>query len=372
MNALEILLSKRMIVKDLDKDTYYKVRDEIGKYKEFITEKLGYQLTVNQSLVKLDKVPAKAESFMGIKEFTEVSDYIFFCFILMFLENMEKEDRFVLSGLIEFIQTEWGSEAVDWTVYKTRRSLVRALKYAVYENLILIRDGDEDSFTWSQDSDVLYVNTGLSRYFMRNFNTDVLKCKSADDIAKSEWIDVDENRGAFRRHKIYRQLIMSMGMYRDADNDDDFLYVRNYRNLIRKDIEDAGIDGDLQVYKNSVYLVLDETSELGRAFPENNAMSDIVLLFANDIREALSKDKLKVDINENVIMSQDELSIVLINLKKKYDKGFPKKYREIGFSDFIDEVKEYMIYHGIIEEIGGGVYVRPVLGKIAGGYPKDF
>ena len=372
MNALEILLSKRMIVKESDRETYYRIRDEIGQYKDFITDKLGYRLTINQSIVKLDKIPAKAECYMGIREFSEVSDYVFFSLILMFLESMEKEDRFVLSGLIEFIQTEMGSEVVDWTIYKTRRSLVRALKYAVYENLIVIRDGDEDSFTWSRDSDVLYVNTGLSRYFMRSFNTDILKCRSAEDIKNSEWIDIDENRGAYRRQRIYRQLIMSMGMYRDESNDEDFLYVRNYRNQIRKDFEDAGIDGELQVYKNSVYYVLDETSELKRAFPENNALSDIVLLLAHDIREALDGGKLKVDVNENVIMSQDELSILLINLKKKYDKGFPKKYREIGFNDFIDEVKEYMLYHGIIEITDGGIYVRPVLGKVTGGYPEDF
>ena len=50
MNALEILLSKRWILKSKEKELYYQVKDEIAEYKEFLAEKLGYQLIVNPYL----------------------------------------------------------------------------------------------------------------------------------------------------------------------------------------------------------------------------------------------------------------------------------------------------------------------------------
>ena len=36
MNALEKLLSKRWFVKAVNKDEYYQMKDEIGKYKNFL------------------------------------------------------------------------------------------------------------------------------------------------------------------------------------------------------------------------------------------------------------------------------------------------------------------------------------------------
>ena len=43
MKPLEVLLSKRWILKNRDKELYYQLKDEIGKNRDFLTEKLGYR-----------------------------------------------------------------------------------------------------------------------------------------------------------------------------------------------------------------------------------------------------------------------------------------------------------------------------------------
>ena len=79
MRALEILLERRWILKSREKELYYQIKDELGTVKKFLMEKLGYQVIVNPYLVKVEKMPATPENWMGIQEFTWKIEYVFFC-----------------------------------------------------------------------------------------------------------------------------------------------------------------------------------------------------------------------------------------------------------------------------------------------------
>ena len=66
MNVLETLLDRRWILKSKEKDLYYKIKDELPAIKRFLTEKLGYQVIINPYLIKLEKLPAVPQKWMGI------------------------------------------------------------------------------------------------------------------------------------------------------------------------------------------------------------------------------------------------------------------------------------------------------------------
>ena len=97
MNGLEILLSRRWILKSEDKDLYYKLRDELGEIRKFASDKLGCVITENSLLIKMEKIPAVAEPFMGIREFSANEEYAFLCMLLMFLEDKDAQEQFILS-----------------------------------------------------------------------------------------------------------------------------------------------------------------------------------------------------------------------------------------------------------------------------------
>ena len=65
MNEIRTLLENYWINKAENKELYYKVRREIAKPPRFITEQLGWRLINNERIIKLEKIPAHAESFMG-------------------------------------------------------------------------------------------------------------------------------------------------------------------------------------------------------------------------------------------------------------------------------------------------------------------
>ena len=103
MTTLEILLERRWILKHREKELYYKVTDDLGRLRPFFMEKLGYQIVVNTYLIKVEKLPARPEAWMGITEFKDKREYVFFCLVLMFLEDAA--EQFILSQLTEYIRS---------------------------------------------------------------------------------------------------------------------------------------------------------------------------------------------------------------------------------------------------------------------------
>ena len=158
MKPLEILLSKRWILKDREKELYYQLKDEIGKSRDFLTEKLGYQAIITPNLIKLEKIPAYAQNWMGIQDFSDHLEYIFLCMILMFLEDRDAGEQFVLSMLTEYIQANIKEEQIDWTIYSYRRHLVKVMKYCVKIGILEIDDGSGEKVTAVAKSDKVSVS----------------------------------------------------------------------------------------------------------------------------------------------------------------------------------------------------------------------
>ncbi|MDO4285658.1 MAG: TIGR02678 family protein [Eubacteriales bacterium] len=371
MRALETLLERRWILKSRDRELYYQIKDELGSVKKFLLEKLGYQVIVNPYLIKVEKIPARAESWMGILDFHHTIEYVFFCMALMFLEEKEAQEQFVLSELTEYIQAQYREEQIDWTVYSYRRHLIRVLKYCVNCGILNVDDGNEDSFAKDYGGEVLYENTGVSRYFMKNFTQDISSFDSPADFEREEWIDVNEDRGIVRRQRVYRQLLMTMGMYRDAETEEDFAYLRNQRNLLQGELSEL-LDCELQVYRTGAFLVLHEDCRMGRCFPEENTRSDIVLLLNDRIHEEIRQGRIEIGTEERICLPKEQFRGLLEQCREQYGGGFGKLWREMTTREFCQETISYMTELGLVEEDGEDVRISLVAGKIAGRYPADF
>lgn len=373
MNAFEVLLSKRWIVKEQNKELYYEMKDKVGSVKKFFTEKLGYQIVVNPYLIKLEKIPAKAQIWMGIQDFSDKIQYIFLCMILMFLEDKEAGEQFVLSELTEYIQMNYRQEEIDWTLYQYRRHLVKVIKVCLTYGMLKVDDGSQEQFMADYEQEVLYENIGTSRYFMRSFTHDILTYESPQDFSRSEWIDMDEERGIVRRQRVYRKILTSLGMYKEGEEDEDYAYIKNYRNMIKGELEEF-IECELDIHKTSVFLVIGENCNMGRSFPSSNTLSDIVLLCNAVINEQIREGKLDVRTDESIIVTEGQFREMIEACKAWYGDSFIKSYREKTTSEFYYLVKETMEEWGMIEclEREQSILIRAVIGKIIGKYPNGY
>lgn len=373
MNVLEELMNERWISKYRDRDRYYRIKDELGTVRDFLVEKLGYRIISNSSLVKLEKIPGEALPWMGIQEFKDPSDYALFCVILMFLEDKEAEEQFVLSQLTEYITASFPEGQMAWTVYANRQRLIRVMKYCMKHDLFLIDDGNGDDFVTDLEAEALYENTGLSKYFVRTFTKDINSYQNVSDFFQSEWLDMNEDRGVIRRQRVYRKLLLSLGMYRERGQDEDFNYVKNYRSIIENDIEQH-LDASLQVYKSSAYLVHGENGDLGKTFPARNSLSDAILLFHGEIRRLVEEGELETGLNERVLVPLVGLKEIIRKTRQKYGSGLTKAYREMSDREFADcLIQELDSLHFLqIDEVTEEAQIMPIAGKIMGRYPERY
>lgn len=374
MDELRELLDEYWILKDKDKDKYYRIRDSIPKFRNFISEKLGYQIIMTSDLIKLEKLPGKAEPWMGISTFDNSLEYAFLCLLLMFLEDKEKEEQFLLSQLTEFIQGAFpGDEKIEWTLYSHRRHLIKVLKFAIDIGFIKVNDGNEERFYNDELAEVLYENTGNSKYFMRNFSGNILKYSTLEDLEKDEWLDMDTDRGRIRRNRVYRRIIMSPAVYRDGEDDQDYLYIKNYRNMIQADLEKY-LQMDLHVHRNGTFLVLDEEKRYKNSFPESKAISDIVLQVNKIVVAKVKKGELSKNAEDIIIILKTTFDDIIKEAKQRYSMGWSKEYREMKLEKLSKEVISYMKDFSMLMEgkDNNEIIILPLVGKIVGDYPKDF
>ena len=69
MEAVKALIENCWIDKKKDKELYIKVRKELPKCQKFFRERLGWTVINNEQILKLEKIPAHVESYMGITVF---------------------------------------------------------------------------------------------------------------------------------------------------------------------------------------------------------------------------------------------------------------------------------------------------------------
>ena len=373
MNGLEQLLNKRWILKAEDKELYYQVRDSIGEIRKFASEKLGCQIIENALLVKMEKIPVVAESFMGIQEFNSKEEYAFLCILLMFLEDKDAQEQFILSQLTEYIAANMPGEPVDWTLFTNRRRLIKVLRYAVAQGLLDVTDGSDNAFMDNESGEVLYENTGASGYFMRSFTHDIMEYTSPEDFGESDWFEVNEDRGMARRHRVYKRLLFSPGMYRSEGSLEDFEYLKYYGRRLSEDLEKT-FDCHVHIHKGSAYVLVGEDCRMGNTFPGNNVNSDVILLVLGEIQERIRDTVWKEEMDETCVTDEIEFERMIVEVRKKYGEGFTKKYREMTDREFVDIVLEQMQWWKFIRRIPESrqITIYPGAGKLKGSYPENF
>ncbi|MEG0902173.1 MAG: TIGR02678 family protein, partial [Clostridia bacterium] len=157
MNEVQELLSRFWIVREQDRELYYAVKRSLPQLRRFINEQLGWNLIVNEAVIKLEKVPPHSMAWMGIAEFTDPLDYALLCALLIYLEDKEEGEQFLLSALTAALETYMANACpVDWTRFPHRKALVRVLRFAQRIGLLLVYDGNSETFGSSREQEVLY------------------------------------------------------------------------------------------------------------------------------------------------------------------------------------------------------------------------
>lgn len=371
MDEIKILLEKNFILKEEQRELYYSIKDHYKQIKPFIVDKLGYELIIRSDFIRLEKRPGKAESWMGIKEFEDKQAYVFFMLLIMFLEDKNKEDQFLLSHITDYIAANAIGEEVDWTQYKTRRMLIKVLQVALSFKLINTTDGEEGDFIQDASKEVLFESTGLSRYFVRTFHSDVMALKSYKDLEVEKEDILDQEKGVVRKNRVYRKLLLSPIVYREEHNDEDYAYIKNYHHIIEEDFRKY-LGWTFQLHRNGALVIPGEQDKVSYTFPSTSALSDIMLQFNGLIKKELLEGQLHPTMEDTIVMDKSQFQEFVQQLMDEKSIGWSKEYREADKERVSNDLLQALRRFKMAEVKQDQVILLPLIGKIIGDYPEDF
>lgn len=372
MNEARTLFENFWICKDCDKETYYKVKRDIPNFQKFIREQLGWKLIHTENLLKLEKKPAHAQNFMGIGDFTDIRDYCILCVVLMYLEDKEEQEQFLLTELIDYVETQLKTYMeIDWTSFTQRKSLVRVLQYMERLQMLRVYEGSSEAFGREEGQEVLYENTGYSKYFATSFATDISSYESWKDFEKIDFEELNKDRGTMRINRVYRQLAVCPAYYWEGNEDTDALYLKNQRQWVSKYLND-NLGGNLDIYKNAAFLTLDADDCYGTVHPRDAMLPEAVLLLGVKIQNALHDGKLSKKENECISLSRSQFTEMVFDCRNQWNDAWSKEFREMDEDKLLDTILEYMEQWMMLTCAGDDITILPAVGRMTGCYPKDF
>lgn len=368
------LLERFWILREKEPEIYQQIRSRENALKNFFLEKMGLTLIVHRQFVKLEKFPVEPEPWMGIENFMAIRDYVLFACLMAFLEGKNVDEQFLLSDLCEEIKSIYPPfEELDWIHYEHRKSLVRVLQTASDHDLVKTVDGDIGGFSFSENNEVLYEVPLVARYFLRSFPKELTGFNTIDDFLNIDDLTSGEQQGVKRRHRIYRKLFLSPVMYSNGNNDPDFLYLRNFRNRIRDDVE-KHTDFTFELYRNAALLTTEEKRAIYTLFPDNKAINDIVLQFAKLIREEKENGDIPLQDDGSLCLSPVDFSKWAAKCCALYSHGWSKQYREATSKELHQDLLAVLVDWQMAEinEDTGVIALKPLLARTIGDYPQDF
>ncbi len=373
MSAISLLLDNYWIIRSKNKQEYYSIKHELSNKESmrFIQEMLGWKIIHTNNLLKLEKIPVHAKPFMGIQEFSETRDYCLLCAVLMYLEDKEENSQFLLSDLIRYVEAIIGEYMeVDWTSFSQRKSLVRVLQFVEDKGMLKVYEGDSSSYSKEMTSEVLYENTGISRYFATNFPMDISSITSWQDFEKKQMEELDDEHGKLRINRVFRWLVTCPSMYFQDPNSSDILYLKNKKNYIETNIEN-NMGATLDIRKNNASIIFVDSTPIGDVHPKNSMLSEIVLLLSHEIIE-MTKDKRKLVVNQDdtIIISSSKFEDIILKLKKQYQEFYSKEFKEMTNDKYVYLIKDYMKKWLMIKEDNEQIIIYPSIAITSGKYPN--
>ncbi len=307
------LLKEEYILRDSSKNWYRlkEYRDEVYKY---FRDYFGYELIVSNNIAKIQKFSLVGEKTKGIETFSSNEEYAILALCLDFLEDKYEGETILISELLEYIVSNYPIEQ-DWKERSINLSLVKVLRYCVEKDLLKKLDGSETDFINETEEEILYENTGFSKYFMNNLPYNISELDTLEKIESYNIKDLNQDQ-IVRRSLMENFIVNSDFPY--------YPYLLENKDRFSLDFEHL-LDMRLICFKEFSYLIKqEESSNVSKSFPGNNNLEKILVLFLSILK--------KKDYEKQEILEEFE------KFKFEYNSVFTKGNLGKESKVFLDEI----------------------------------
>ena len=278
----------------------------------------------------------------------------------------------MLSELIDYVETQLKNYMpVDWTSFTQRKSLVRVLQYMERLQMLRVYEGKSESFSQEAGQEVLYENTGYSKYFTSSFTTDISGYESWKDFEKTDFEEIEENRGSRRINRVYRQLAVCPALYWDSTEDADALYLKNQRQWVGRYLRE-NMGGNLEIYRNAAFFALEADDCYGTVHPREAQISESVLLICAEIQRRLEEGNIELQEDECIAMPESTFRDIIVGSRRKWKDAWSKEYGEMDEDRLVETILKYMEDWMMADRRENQIVILPAVGRLAGQYPADY
>lgn len=375
------LLSRPWLTKQEHPDEFILIKDHYEYLRDWFHEHAGYSLLVTRWFAKLDKVPGVFRSWMGIDSFHQPRDYALFTYGLWYLEAKSDGEQFLLTEMVEAIRNHLlGSNFdVDWTLYAHRLSMVRALKKLRSLGVLSSIEGEETG--WARDganANVLYEASPLARYVLRRFPKELMAYGEIDELYEVEQTATVSTSDEmiynadvrFRRHKVFRRLLMEPVVYDFEWTDEERRYTQTQRSWIMSQMDEmVGFEG--RRFREGLYFYWPELLAEMDLFPTQSAASDVTMQFAAKLREMLTTDPDRYPRDEYGCfhLTRGEFEGILLAIRETSEEYWTKDHREKLTTQLADDILTHMAEWNLVSpDDSGGILLLPGLSRYCGNY----
>lgn len=371
--CIQALLNRHWITKQDDPELFGYIRSQYQELRDWFGEYCGFALLLTRHFAKLEKIPGRAQAWMGFENFSEARDYALFTYCLWYLEGKNEMDQFLLTDMVEEIREYLAGQDVflDWTLYTHRLSMARALKQLKALGALVAVDGDESEWARAgHERNVLYELSYLTRFVLRRFPRDLTAYDSLAALEAGTYSDSPEGRLKKRRHHVYRRLLQEPVVYDWQWGEEERYYVRTQRHTILENLTNyAGLEG--QRYREGLLFYYPEVTGEMYLFPTGRGVSDLCLLLAGELRRMLSRAGGKNYIGEDgcIDLTVAELEVILLKLREKHKALWGLQHRQARSSELAAEVLAHLEKWGLAGRGNNGeIWIYPALARWNGDY----
>lgn len=342
---IEIL--KKGIIYREDRNYFHILRNE-KLLKEFFREKFSYELIFEREIIKLERITDSLNTSYGIEAFNKQEQYIIFLLILDFLEELDSGRTVLISDILTYITDNY-PEAIDWKNYYLNLSLIRVLRYCTEVKILNLLDGSEQEYlnNLSEEAEILYENTGISKYFMIYLPLITENLNHWQDYFQLNKTDEFMQKLCFARRELINNTII---------NFDNPVYeiIQSNKEILENEFN-IYFSSKLVVTDRFIYLLSDKSERsFSQSFPDTRNITTVAFVFCNELKHRLKTEYISdelieilgdlVENNKSIISNENKRKniedllqdiLTLLNEINIVDLSKLESENKVKFSDFI-------------------------------------
>lgn len=366
--SLNILLNNFWITKYKDRDTYYYLKKNKDNIEEFVNKNLGSKLIVNDRFIKLEKIPSSVHSYFGIDEFISTFDYVLLFLMLLFLEDKPKDEKFILSELIEEIKrlalTLNLNQVPDWNLKAHRVSLSRVLKLLEKLDIIWLLDKDENLFEDLTQAEALYASTGLSNYLIPTYDYGIENSITNEDFINNDF-QTQLEAADTKRFKVFRNLLYSPSVNFSDLSINEIDYLKKMHKSLEEEIKN-NLSWNVEITKNMAICFTDINTLNNSDFPNNKRYSEIILIINETLINYKKEKNIILDNNENFRIPYSSFKSMILELRHTKKEYFSKEILSMPDNKYVNMFVELMERYTFIKKEKDNILVYPSITRYIG------